>query len=115
MPTRQVILLPPAGDDADESDAPATVFGSAADVLELLSPYNISPDGSGPDGLGDSPGMATLYGPGMIAEFSQTGDDDVKQLLLTLTDEDFAWPAIFKLCNATGCRMMDPATGRTFG
>lgn len=79
--------------------------------------FNISGDGSGPRGLGVVPGMLVLHGPGCIFEVPGDGDPraDVSQAMVTVTDEDFAWPVLSRLCKDRKWKMMDPDSGRTFG
>lgn len=111
---RQVILMrSPDGSDAGKSGA-MVPLGSLTDVVRALSAYNISPDGSGPEGLGDVAGFGRLYGPGFIAEVP-TGLDDVNQVMVSITDEDFAWSVLMRLCRQLRWKMMDPESGRTFG
>ena len=91
-------------------------LGSFRELLDVLGTYNIGPDGSGPQGWGDVLGMAVLYGPGMLVEIpTAAGEGRVLQLMVTLTDDDFAWPVLARLCKAQGWRMMDPDSGRSFG
>lgn len=93
-----------------------TPLGRRNDVIAAMSRSNIAPDGSGPEGLGERLGSAVLYGPGMIVELPVASPDaEVLQALLTLTDEDFAWPVVMRLTKDNGWKMMDPESGRTFG
>lgn len=98
-------------------DGTATVpLGRRSEVIQAMGRSNIAPDGSGPEGLGDRLGSAVLYGPGMIVELpAAAAHADVLQALLTLTDEDFAWPVVMRLCKDNAWKMMDPESGRTFG
>ncbi len=92
-------------------------LGSFRDTLAALAPFNVSADGSGPHGLGEVPGMAVLFGPGFTVEIPFDGDrrTDVNQVMATVTDEDFAWPVLSRMCRTNGWKMMDPESGRTFG
>lgn len=89
-------------------------LGSLRDFVEAIGRFNTAPDGSGPEGMGLSPGMATLYGPGIVVEIA-TGGEEVSQAMTTLVDEDYAWPVLTRLCRETGWKMVDMETGRTFG
>jgi hypothetical protein len=89
-------------------------LGTLDDLIRIMAGYNTSPDGSGPQGLGEALGMAILYGPGYTIEMP-AGTDEVAQAIVTLLDEDFAWSVLGKMCKEQGWRMMDPETGRTFG
>ena len=43
------------------------------------------------------------------------GVSEVSQVMLTLLDDDFAWPVIMRMCRTRGWSLMDPESGRTFG
>ena len=92
-------------------------LGTLDDVLTITGRCNLTADGSGPAGLGVVPGMVILHGPGFIAEVPSDGDrrSEINQIMTTVTDEDFAWPVLRKLCRLQGWKMMDPDSGRTFG
>lgn len=92
-------------------------MGTCDEIIATMASHNISPDGSGQEGRGESLGMATLYGPGFIVEIPTGGgrDQELSQAMVTLTDEDFAWPVLSRLCKIQRWRMMDPDSGRTFG
>lgn len=92
-------------------------MGSVKDVVATLKGFNCWPDGSGPEGLGKSPGMALAYGPGLILEIPmmEGASGEVAQVLATMTDEEFAFPVLMRLCRAAGWTMMDPESGRVFG
>jgi hypothetical protein len=102
---RRLILTLPAGDDG-----PPPPIGSFDEVIVALAPYNIAPDGAD----SRSSGTAILYGPGLTIEIA-TGLELISQLLVTLVEEDIAWPVLMRLCKALGWSMMDPDTGRAFG
>jgi hypothetical protein len=108
---RQIILM-----RAVENAKPGEMepIGSIKEVVRDLAPFNTAPDGSGPDGLGERLGMAMLYGPGFVAEVP-TGNDEISQIMVSVTDEDFAWSVLMRMCRGAGLKMMDPETGRTFG
>lgn len=108
---RQIILL--KASDAKPGDGLEPI-GSLRDVVRDLAPFNTAPDGSGPEGVGERLGMAVLYGPGFVAEVP-TGNDEIAQIMVSVTDEDFAWGVLMRMCRNAGLRMMDPETGRTFG
>lgn len=89
-------------------------LGSLEEVVSMVAPFNTAPDGSGPQGYGERLGLAMLYGPGFVVEVP-SGAEEVNQLMVTVTDEDFAWAVLMRMCRMAGLRMMDPETGRTFG
>lgn len=99
---RQIVLIPPESGDAAS-------LGSKSQFLDELALYNIAPDGAA-----DSIGIA--YGPGLRVELPMIGDKDpVSQALVTITEEDNAWPVLARLCREKNWRMMDPESGRSFG
>ncbi len=88
----------------------AAPLGSMRRVEELLSPFNTAPDG-GPTG---SMGTKRLYGPGMVIDLP-TGQDEVTQALVTMVEEDIAWPVLSRLCKVLKWKMVDLESGRSFG
>lgn len=94
-------------------------LGTCREIIAALSKCNVGPDGSGNEGVGETPGMATLYGPGCVVELptggALDGRDELSQAMVTVTDEDFAWPVLSRLCKANSWKMMDPESGRMFG
>lgn len=92
-------------------------LGTVGEVVEGLGRFNVAGDGSGPRGMGNAAGMSVLYGPGFIVELPGDGDpkSDVMQVMVTITDEDFAWPVLSRMCKDRKWKMMDPDSGRTFG
>lgn len=99
------------------------MLGSLREVGKALGNSNIAADGSGPHGLGERMGTGVFYGPGMVLEVALMEEPDshrgegpeVRQVLVSLTDEDFAFPVLMRLCKNNGWQMMDPDSGRTFG
>ena len=105
---RQIILLRAV--DPRKSDGGMEPLGTIRSVIESLARYNTAPDGAPANGSA----VAVLHGPGLIVEMA-TGDDEVKQLMVTMTDEDFAFPVLLRLCREQLWTMMDPDSGRRFG
>ena len=94
-----------AGDKPGASGGP---LGSLCVVKEAFAPYNTAPDGG--------PGNATielLHGPGMIVEMPMN-QDEIQQAMITVTDDDIAWPVLSRACRQLGWTMVDLETGRTF-
>jgi len=91
-----------------------TPLGSVREVVTYLSSYNTSPDGSGASGMGENVGIGFMYGPGFIVEVP-VATEEVNQLMVTITDEDFAWAVLMRMCRQLQWKMMDPESGRTFG
>jgi len=77
-------------------------LGSRAEIAKALSARNTAPE---------RPGEDTLYGPGIIIEFSP-GQDPVLQMILFIDDEDIAWQVIPRLARELHWRLVDDATGR---
>ena len=111
---RQIILLKATESGKAGGGGGMEPLGSVREVIDALAPFNCAPDGSGQDGWGDRLGLAMLHGPGFVVEVP-TGNDEVTQLMVTVTDEDFAWAVLVRLCRTLSLKMMDPDTGRTFG
>lgn len=104
MAKRQLVLT--TGDEA----GPEASLGTLREVLAALSRFNTAPDGSARPGAP----TAILHGPGLVLEVP-TAMDEIRQALVTLIDEDIAWPVLTRVCKALSWRMMDPNTGRSFG
>jgi hypothetical protein len=85
-------------------------LGSLREVLEELSRYNTAPDGSPGDGMG----LRRLYGPGMVLDVPASGED-VNQAMITITEEEMAWPVLSRICKELKWKMVDLETGRAFG
>jgi len=98
-------------------------LGSLREVRAALGNCNIAPDGSGRFGFGEREGTGVFHGPGMIMEvplmdepgINRGEGPEVRQVLVSVTDEDFAFPVLMRLCKVNGWQMMDPDSGRTFG
>jgi hypothetical protein len=83
-------------------------LGNLKQVEAVLARFNTAQDGA----LGKaSMGLLTMYGPGMILEVP-TGSDEISQLMVTMTDEDFAFPVLMRLCREQKWTLMDPETGQ---
>ncbi len=115
---RTLVLLNPSS--GPEGAAP---LGSLREVREALGCSNIAPDGSGAHGYGERMGTGVFFGPGMVLEVPLMDEPDalrgegpeVRQVLVSVTDEDFAFPVLMRLCKRHQWQMMDPDSGRTFG
>lgn len=112
---RQILLVNILRTDEDEDEAPSLLnsvpLGSYAQVVEALAALNTAPDGSK-----DPESFGVLYGPGFIVQLPMVGPKDpVSQVVVSLDEEDIAWPVLSRICRRLGWMMMDPASGRTFG
>lgn len=104
MAKRQIVLTSGSDDNGDAS------LGTLREVMAALAAFNTAPDGSVRTGAA----TAILYGPGMVVEAPTTADE-IRQALVTLVEEDIAWPVLTRLCKARSWKMMDVQTGRSFG
>lgn len=100
----------------DEGEEPNSILnsvplGSYRQVVELLARFNTGPDGSKkPENFG------VLHGPGFLVQMPFVGPDDpVSQIVVSLTEEDIAWPVLLRVCRVLEWKMMDPQSGRAFG
>ena len=114
---RTIVLMKPAPGAPATGGGGMEPMGTFGEVAATVANFNVSPDGSGPKGYGSALGMLVLFGPGFVLEIPGDGSPkaEVAQILATVTDEDFAWPVLSRMCKANGWRMMDPDTGRSFG
>ncbi|MGP1345188.1 MAG: hypothetical protein ACTS3F_00785 [Phycisphaerales bacterium] len=119
MPKLRTILLIRVLDDEGPESAgldPSTAavlnavpLGTAREFATAAARFNIAPDGNP---------MTTnvLYGPGVLVQLPFAAPDDpVQQALVSLIEDDIAWPVLIRLCKANRWKMMDPESGRTFG
>ncbi len=84
-------------------------MGRKQEILKELARYNIAMDGS-------AEGFSTAWGPGIRLEFPFVEDKDpINQIMVTLGEEDYAWPVLTRLTKEMCWRMMDPESGRTYG
>ncbi len=104
MPKRQLVLVV----HADPARAPEPL-GTLADITTKLADYNTAPDGAKSTGP-----IRSLYGPGMIIEVA-TAERDITQALVTVIEEDVAWPVLSRLCRRLGWKMKDIDSGKVFG
>ncbi len=107
MPSRQIVLMKAQTAPGDAALAP---LGTRQEVIAALARFNTAPDGSPPRAAGTE----VLWGPGITVEIP-TGLDPVSQAIVTMHDDDIAWPILQRLCKALGWRMVDLETGRSFG
>ncbi|MCA3005600.1 MAG: hypothetical protein IOD15_09600 [Phycisphaerales bacterium] len=93
---------------ADEEGMPP--MGGVDDIVTVLARFNTGPDGSG-GGKHAQMGMVLMHGPGMVVEMSAM-TDQVRQLMVTMTDEDFAFPVLQRMCRENRWTLMDPESGQ---
>ncbi len=105
MPKRQIILMRPAETPGD----PLEPIGTRKQVAAALAIHNTAVDGKK-----RSTGTDAYFGPGFTVELPH-GLDEITQAMATIDEADIAWPVLSKICRATGWKMVDPESGRSFG
>lgn len=103
-------FIDPASRD-DTEGLPA--MGTTSEVTASLSHFNIGSDGA-PPGKNAGLGTVLMHGPGMVVEMAPMGNE-VRQIMITMTDEDFAFPVLMRMCKANKWTMLDPESGRRLG
>jgi len=113
--SRRTILLVKTAEpnEHDESETAAALntvtIGSFAEIARSLRDFNTAADG-------DPDSKSVLHGPGIVVQLPMLDDDDpVNQILVSINDDEIAWPVLLRICRAMGWKMMDPQSGRTFG
>lgn len=106
MPKRQIVIV--SSQPADEGMPP---LGTIDEVSSALAEFNTAPDGSTRSA---ETGTILLHGPGLVVELPM-GIDRVTQGLVTLIDEDTAWPVLMRLVKNLPWKLLDLETGRSFG
>ncbi len=95
---RQFVLLSQAPQTEDGLPPLAT----RGQLQALLAPLNTALD---------RPGSDTFHGPGVELAM-MSGEDPVRQVLLSVNDEEIAWPVIPRIAVALKCKVRDLETGR---
>ncbi len=85
-------------------------MGSEREFLLALSQFNTAPDGSPKRSVGTE----VLHGPGLAIEYA-SNQDDIRQAILTVIEEDLAWPVLSRICRTLHWKMQDLDSGQTFG
>jgi hypothetical protein len=99
-----VLIGAPTGEARESGAKP---LGRIKDVERSLARFNTSGDGTPVSG---QPTMR-LHGPGMVVEMA-LANDPATQAMISVNDEQMAWPVLERMCKATGFRLMDPDSGR---
>lgn len=76
-------------------------IGPKAEIVNALGTMNTHPQ---------SPGENVLWGPGVKLEMVND-EDPLKQILLTITEEEIAWLVIARMMQTFGWRVVDLETG----
>lgn len=105
---RQLVVFRPS--ESGEPGAPNQSLGSEGEFIASLAPFNTAPDGSPLRSVGTQ----ILHGPGIAVEYAD-GQEEITQAILTVVDQDVAWPVLVRLCRSLGWKMQDIESGQVFG
>ena len=100
MPQRHLVIL----SRTNNKDGSLGAIGSRTEIIQSLALRNTVAEIDGGD---------ILYGPGVDIELSP-GQDPVLQMLLTITDDDIAWPVIQRLAKDLQWKLLDPVKGTEY-
>ena len=100
MSRRQFVIL--SKQPAVDGQMPE--LGSREEIVRGLAHCNTGPE---------TPGGDILYGPGLELELPP-GQDPVRQMLMTISDDDIAWILVVRIAREFGWKVFDPQTGREF-
>jgi hypothetical protein len=106
MPKRQFVFTLPAPRPGEA----APPLGTPAALVGALSAFNTAPDGGPSKALGTQ----RLHGPGFVVDIPD-GQPQITQAMITVTEEDTAWPVLVRICKSLGWKMVDLESGRSFG
>ncbi len=97
MSTQQLVVLSPDPRSGDELPP----LGNIGEILDQLSHLNVHPE---------QEGDPVVYGPGIRIEGSP--GEPIRQMLLTIVEEEIAWLVIMRVAKAMNWKLFDPTTGR---
>lgn len=86
-------------ESTDDGLAP---IGTVDEIVRLLTDFNTGPDHEGGD---------ILYGPGIRIELPPN-ENPVRQMLMTIEEEEIAWMVIMRIARLLEWKILDPSTGR---
>lgn len=109
MASKRLLVLVPAPEPG-ATPGNGKPLGTIREIREKLASFNTASDGAARKALGTE----LLHGPGIVVELPSS-QDQVNQALVTVIEEDIAWPVLMRLCRRLGWALMDPNTGRVFG
>jgi hypothetical protein len=95
---QQFVIL--SRDDASAGEM--SPIGPRSEIICELARYNTAPERDGED---------VLYGPGVRIELPPH-EDPVRQMLITMEEEEIAWHVLIRLAKAFHWKILDPLTGR---
>ena len=100
MASRQFVIM----SRQPASDGQLPPLSTRRELLEGLAGCNTAPEREGED---------TCFGPGLELHLPP-GQDPVRQMLMTISDDDIAWIAIINMAKKLGWKILDPQSGREF-
>jgi hypothetical protein len=84
-------------------------LGTYREIRDALARFNTAPDGSKA-----SLGLHRLHAPGFVLEIPAAADE-IQQAMVTMNEEEIAWPVLQRICENLKWKMVDLETGRSFG
>ena len=105
---RQLVLI--KLENPDDRLSATVPLGSTKDFVATVAAFNTAPDG----GRTTRMGTEVLHGPGMVVEIP-SGQSEVRQALVTCSEQETAWPVLRGICAATGWKLQDMESGQMFG
>ena len=100
---RQLVIL--SSLDAGKGE-PLPPIGSRCNVIEKLELANTSPESPDAEDV--------LYGPGIRIELTPD-QDPIRQMLVTVTEEEIGWKVLTRLINHFQWKLLDTVTGQQLG
>lgn len=108
--SRQILIIKTVDPSDDEADG-LPPLGTCAEVQTVMSRYNTAADG-GPK-KDSAIAVTILHGPGMYVEvYADDAKAPVKQMMVTMTDQDFAFPVLTRVAREQRWTLLDPDTGQ---
>ena len=89
---------------------PLPPLGTRAEIRAALEAFNTYPDGAAKPA---AMGTERLYGPGFVIELA-TSVDKPSQVMVTIDDDETAWPELSRICRRLAWSMADAESGRVF-
>ena len=99
MPAKQFVILAKGIAANNGGMAP---LGARSELVGLLATCNVAPQTTGED---------VLYGPGIRLELPPD-QDPISQMLMTVVEEEIAWPVLVRLAQRFNWKVLDMDTGR---
>lgn len=84
-------------------------LGTFREIRDALARFNTAPDGAGA-----TMGLHRLHAPGFVLELS-AAMDEIQQVMVTMNEEEIAWPVLQRICRELKWKMVDLESGRSFG